>query len=135
MTMAYREVLRYVSAILILVVFDLLWLRFYMGRMYDRQVSAIQNSPMKLRIGYAIVAYCLMVAGLSLFCLPNIRKERRWFSSFVYGFIFGVIVYGIYDFTSASIFEGWWVSLAIIDVLWGGFVYFASCLISSFWML
>ena len=41
-------------------------------------------------------------------------------------FLFGMCLYGVYDFTSGAIYKNWNFNLAIIDVLWGGFVYFIS---------
>ena len=60
------------------------------------------------------------------FVLPNIKKESLYEDSIYYGFTFGIIVYGVFDFTSATIFKEWNMNLAIIDTLWGGFLYFIS---------
>ena len=47
----------------------------------------------------------------------------------VYTRWFGMIVYGIYDFTAGSVFTDWDSGLALIDVLWGSFVYMLSALV------
>ena len=54
----------------------------------------------------AAAAYILMVVGLNVFVIPNIKnKKNALMDSLHYGALFGLIVYGIYDFTAGAI--GW----------------------------
>ena len=53
-------------------------------------------------------------------------KTKNIYDSLKYGFLFGIIIFGIYDFTAASVFNNWDISLAIYDILWGGILYFIS---------
>ncbi len=96
-------------------------------------IPTIQRKPMKANLGYAAVAYALMVLGLNLFVLPNVRKGYELEDSLKYGFTFGVVVYGIFNFTNATVLEDWDLQLALIDIAWGGTVYFlASYLATKF---
>jgi len=120
-----------VLSIIILLVLDLLWIVFFMNNKYQTQVMDIQGSVMNINKLMAFAAYTLMVIGLVVFVIPNIRKEYRLKDSLLYGFLFGIIVYGVYDFTNHAIFDKWNTKLAFIDILWGGFVYFISSYIGS----
>ena len=73
-----------------------------------------------------LFAYFLMLIGLNIFVIPNVRKSNLFSDSIKYGFLFGIVVYGIYDMTCAALFTKWDIKLAIIDILWGGFVFFIS---------
>lgn len=116
-----------------LLILDFLWIGLYMGSRYSTMIKNIQGTPMKTNWLYAVIAYTLMVIGLNHFVLPNINvKNVTIKDSLTYGFIFGLVLYGVYDFTIGAVLKKWSMSLAIIDVLWGGFVYFISCYILKF---
>lgn len=118
-------------SILTLLILDILWIMFFMGKKYQEQIPQIQGTELKVNNMMAIVAYTLMVLGLIMFVLPNIREGYELRDSLVYGFLFGIIVYGVYDFTNAVVFEKWNINIALVDVLWGGFVYFISSYVGS----
>tara|TARA_B100001094_G_C18137835_1_gene776144 strand:+ start:497 stop:892 length:396 start_codon:yes stop_codon:yes gene_type:complete len=116
-----------------LLILDFLWIGLYMGSRYSNMIKNIQGSPMKTNWLYAVIAYTLMVIGLNHFVLPNINVKNVTIKDCItYGFIFGLVLYGVYDFTIGAVLKKWSMSLAIIDVLWGGFVYFISCYILKF---
>jgi uncharacterized membrane protein len=110
----------------VLILADFLWIGLYMGQQYQIQVRSIQGSPLEANIICAVIAYVLMVVGLNVYVLPNIRKGHELVDSLKYGFTFGIVLYGVYDFTAGAVFSGWDKKLAIIDVLWGGFVFFLA---------
>lgn len=116
---------RNVIATVLLLILDFIWIGAYMGGQYQRMIPNIQcNSPMTIKPLYAVLSYTLMAIGLNLFVLPNISKENALRDSLVYGFGFGIILYGVYDFTAAAVIKNWDIKLALMDILWGGFVYF-----------
>jgi len=106
---------------LIIVLIDVLWITLVMKKHYSTQIRDIQGGQnMKTNAVYAIIAYIFLLIGLYHFVLPNISKTNRLHDSIKYGFVYGVIVYGIYDFTSAAVFDKWNIKMALVDVLWGG---------------
>ena len=113
---------------LTLLILDFLWIGLYMGSQYSVLVKNIQGSNMKTNIIYAFFAYLLMVIGLNNFVLPKLDTQNINIKSCLSsGFLFGIIVYGVYDFTCAAVLKDWDIRLALIDILWGGFVYFMAC--------
>ena len=70
-----------------------------------------------------------MLLGLYIFVLPNLNKKHKWYSSFKYGFLFGIILYGVYDFTIATVLKDWDIFLSFVDILWGGFLFFILSLV------
>jgi len=114
-----------ISSVLLLVL-DLIWLKGYMGNEYKKMIRKIQGSDMRVNTVYAILSYALMIIGLNVFVIPNINKDNLLFDSLKYGFLFGIILYGVYDFTIGAVLKDWNLNLAIVDVLWGGIVYFLA---------
>jgi len=110
----------------LLLALDLIWLKGYMGNEYKKMIRKIQGSDMQVNTVYAIMSYALMIIGLNVFVIPNINKDNLMMDSLKYGFLFGVVLYGVYDFTIGAVLKGWNFKLALIDVLWGGIVYFLA---------
>ena len=116
-----------------LLVLDVLWISIIMGPRYHIMIKNIQNQKMETNILYAFIAYTLMVVGLNKFVLPMIDiKHITLYDCLSFGAVFGIVLYGVYDFTVGAVIDKWDMNLAIIDVLWGGFVYFMSCYILKF---
>lgn len=63
-----------------------------------------------------MMAYLLMIVGLVMIII-------KYNLSYLDTFIFGIVVYGVYDFTCGAIFKEWDFQLAILDILWGGIVF------------
>ncbi len=121
----------HVIATVILLLFDLLWVGTFMGKKYQDQVQQIQNDKMVVRPLFGVLAYFLMVVGLNLFVLPRIRKGHELRDSIKYGFLFGIVLYGVYDFTAAAVLKDWDIKLAITDIVWGGVVYFLAAYLGT----
>jgi len=116
-----------------LLILDILWITLFMGSRYKTMIKDIQGSSMTTNMFYAFIAYTLMVIGLNHFVLPNINVKNVTIKDCLsYGFIFGLVVYGVYDFTIGAVLKKWDMMLAITDILWGGFVYFVSCYVLKF---
>ena len=121
---------RVISTVVLLLA-DFAWLGLYMNNQYGTLVRTIQGDNMKANPVFAVLAYLLMIVGLNVFVLPNIRKGYELEDSLKYGMTFGIVLYGVYDFTAGAVFSKWDKKLAVIDVLWGGFVYFLASYLGS----
>lgn len=121
---------RVISTVVLLLA-DFAWLGLYMNNQYGTLVRTIQGENMKANPVFAVLAYLLMIVGLNVFVLPNIRKGHELEDSLKYGMTFGIVLYGVYDFTAGAVFSKWDKKLAVIDVLWGGFVYFLASYLGS----
>lgn len=117
-----------IVAVLTLIVFDVIWLNIFMGDRYNKMIPNIQNSPMVVKYWSAGCAYLLMVVGLLFFVLPNITERTSILVDMLYGGLFGLVVYGVYDFTAGAVFKNWDFELALCDIAWGVFVYALSAL-------
>jgi uncharacterized membrane protein len=99
---------------------------------YESQISNIQNQSLKVNYLYAFFAYILMLIGLFVYCIPNIDKKNKIKTSLIYGFLFGLILYGVYDFTAAAVIRNWDMKTAIYDMIWGALLFGGLCLLSSY---
>lgn len=68
------------------------------------------------RLAYAVIVYLLLALGVVMFILPS--KYNVLFA----GAIFGLMVYGVYDFTNYIFLKSWTLPVVWLDVAWGTFV-------------
>jgi uncharacterized membrane protein len=71
----------------------------------------------------AFVVYALLGTGIALFVIPRAATVP---SAAGYGALFGLVVYGVYDFTNFSTLRQWPFVLTMVDVAWGA-VASAAC--------
>ena len=103
-----------VSAI-ILVCLDAVYLNFFKGY-FGKQVSRVQGSEMQLNYLAAIICYIFIIIGLNYFII----RPRRSVND---AFLFGIVIYGVYETTNWAIFKNWSVLSVILDTLWGGIAF------------
>ena len=80
---------------------------------YLQQIEDIQGTKPKVNMIGVVITYIIMIFGMNYFIL---QKN----ASLLDAFLFGIVLYGVYDGTTYSLFTKWSTKLAIIDVLWGG---------------
>lgn len=100
-----------VSAITLLVL-DFIYISINKNA-FATQVADVQRVALKVNIIGAILCYIFLIGGLYYFI---IMKKRPILDAF----LFGLVVYGVYDTTTYALFKKWSPYLAVMDTLWGG---------------
>lgn len=114
---------------------DAVWLSFNNKR-YGSLVKGVQGSPMRISPVPALAAYALMVLSLYSFVFPAAKASGGslpW-RALRSGALFGLILYGIFNATNMAIFGGYSLYVAILDTLWGSFLFFTVTL-AYLWLL
>ncbi len=108
-----------VTAVAMLII-DLIVLKI-LSKMWSQTIEKVQKTPFKTNPLYAGAAYVLMIFGLNYFVLGFGSKLTIPTNQLVTkAFIFGIVVYGIFDFTNLAIFTNYDLKTGLIDILWGG---------------
>lgn len=100
-------------------VLDGLWLGLVMAGYYREQLAAIgriENGGFAPNWPAAFVVYILLGLGLALLAAP---RATDLVSAASYGALFGLVVYGVYDFTNVATLRQYPLQLAFVDVAWG----------------
>ena len=100
-------------------VLDGLWLGLVMAGYYREQLAAIgrvENGGFAPNWPAAFVVYLLLGLGLALLAAPH---ATSLVSAAGYGALFGLVVYGVYDFTNVATLRQYPLQLAFVDVAWG----------------
>ena len=70
---------------------------------------------------FLALRFSLAAAALLIVFRRPLRRAFTWKAAAA-GALFGLIAYGIYDFTNLSTLRGYPLQLAVVDTLWGTFL-------------
>jgi uncharacterized membrane protein len=99
---------------------DQLWLNLIARNWYNTHNTRIDPTPNPPRYGVALITYFLLATGMAIYVIPHVKKGRRLQTGLLLGTLFGIITYGIADFTNYANFSGYSLHFTIMDTLWGG---------------
>jgi uncharacterized membrane protein len=115
----------YFLMVIVFLAIDLTWLGVVMAKFYKTELG-----PLARRSGEAMapvwwaafLVYVLIPLGLVLFVLPRISPETPAIVALGWGFVYGVILYGVYDLTNYSLIDRWPWRMTLVDIAWGGVI-------------
>jgi uncharacterized membrane protein len=113
---------------------DFLWLGVIAKRFYDKELKNFRSE--KVNYFSAVIVYVMIAFGIVFFVLSSSRVEG-YFSVFIFGAFFGLVVYGVYEFTNFALIKDWPLRVVLVDILWGAFLCSAGSLfgkwVGNFW--
>ena len=122
-----KYIKKYLFVIFLLLVFDFVWLTKIVSKSMNKVVKDIQGAEINVNSNgkyiAIIIIYLVMAYMIYNYNLPNIGDERPLYDSFMNGGLLGMMAYDIFDLTNYAIFNKWALKEAIIDILWGGFLF------------
>lgn len=107
----------YIITLIVLGIFDGLWLGVIAGGYYKSQLGGLMAQP----IGWApaLAFYLIYAAGLLLFVIQPALEAGGWQRALVWGAGFGFVAYATYNLTCLSVIRGYPTNLALLDLAWG----------------
>jgi uncharacterized membrane protein len=102
----------FLIAAILFVVIDGIYLNLMKGYFLN-QVQKVQNSPIKMNIIATFICYILLITGLNYFIIGPKKSSSD-------AFLFGLVVYGVYETTNWALFKNWSILTVLMDTLWGG---------------
>ena len=125
-----NEIYIFLIILTIVLLLDGIMLMFLHSR-WNNTITNIQGEPLSIRNKvFPIITYILIVIGIRLYVYPYfVTGDIK--TGLILGFIWGIITYGIFDFTNLSIFKKYPTDLAIIDTIWGGLLAALTGIIAS----
>jgi uncharacterized membrane protein len=104
---------------------DYLWLAKLMQGFYIKELgpyARIRGASIIPVYWAAAIVYLLLPLGIVLFALPRVDQANMVVSSLLWGGLFGLVVYGVYDMTNMATLENWPVRMVWVDICWGFFL-------------
>ena len=83
---------------------------------FEKQISSIQGSPLRINMYGAILCYIVLVFGINYFILSANK-------SVLDAFILGIVIYAVYETTNLALFKKWSPYIVVLDTIWGGVLF------------
>ena len=126
------NLIAYVSALVVFVAVDMLWLGTMSGRFYKPIMGDILAPQFNMAAAGAF--YLLYPIGLVIFAINPALKAGAISTALIYGALFGFFTYATYDLTNQVVLRNWSSLLTVVDVAWGSFLG-AVTAASAFWIV
>ncbi len=122
-----RFVETFIITLALFLVLDWVWFMNVASTLYSDAYSGLLRTPDELfgnsiLIQYllpVIFVYILMALGITLLAIPASNHTSLGYIAI--GALFGLVLYGVYNFIAFSFFKGFSLHIAIIDTTWGTF--------------
>jgi uncharacterized membrane protein len=83
---------------------------------FENQVKIVQGSALKVNITATLLCYVFLIFGIYYFIIqPNKSVQDA--------FLFGIVIYAVYETTSRALLTKWKWTTVFIDTLWGGILF------------
>jgi uncharacterized membrane protein len=112
-------ILVFLIALVPLVILDALWITVLMKSFYASQFAGI-GMAQPIRLWAGVLVWLLIAAGVVIFILP--LAKGNVLHAALYGALFGLILYGVYDLTNYAFIAAWPLKLVFVDIAWGAFL-------------
>lgn len=90
-----------------------------LSNLWGDTIYKVQKEKAVFRKIYAGVSYILMTIGIYYFVYRHINKNDWINDTLINGFLFGLVLYGVFDMTNLAIFKNYPLYTGLIDMLWG----------------
>ena len=122
--------IEYILTIIFILVIDFIWL-ISNSKNYNYLVEKVQKTQLSINFTGAILSYIVFICGLFFFSIPLIEiklKENKniFLLCLLYGGGLGLLLYGMFNATNYGIFTNYSYKIAIMDTLWGFFIFTIS---------
>ncbi len=122
MTFRISKISRLLISLFIILMLDFVYFSFFKGYFFSI-ISKVQQSPVVLNITPMLLIYTILASSLNYFII-----DKK--GGLVDAFLFGAVVYSIYELTNYVIFKQWPIKMVLIDSLWGGILMASTVYIS-----
>lgn len=116
---------RFVIVAVTMLVLDGIWLGLITPRFYFEQLkhlARLNGDSIDVDKVAAAIVYFIMVLAFVVFLAPIIASAS-WAESLLKAAFFGLVIYGVYDFTNMATLRDYSWTLSLVDMAWGGFLF------------
>jgi uncharacterized membrane protein len=112
----------FIPALFIPIILDFTWLGLIAKPLYVKNLSTIgriEGDKIVPVLWASGLVYLLIAFGIVHFVLPKSMPEKSLACTFTAGAFFGLILYGVYDFTNFAVLKDYPLTIGLIDLAWG----------------
>ena len=106
----------YLSAFVVFLAIDMIWLTIVAREFYRKQLSFLQ---IQFNLWAAFAFYLIFVAGLLVFVIIPAVDAGSVGRALILGAFFGLVTYATYDLTNQATLKNWPWMVTVVDMAWG----------------
>jgi len=106
----------YLSAFVVFLAIDMIWLTIVAREFYRKQLSFLQ---IQFNLWAAFAFYLIFVAGLLVFVIVPAVEAGSLRRAQILGAFFGLVAYATYDLTNQATLKNWPWMVTVVDMAWG----------------
>ena len=107
----------YAVAVTAFLVIDLIWLGVVARSFYQSQMGHLMRANVNWTA--AIAFYLIFVSGIVLLVVWPAIERQSLTHAVGYGALLGLVTYAAYDLTNLATLEGFPLTVALVDLVWG----------------
>ena len=107
----------YAVAFIAFLIIDLIWLGVVARSFYQAQMGHLMRANVNWVA--AITFYLIFVAGIVVLVVWPAIEQKSLAQAIVLGAVLGLVTYAAYDLTNLATLEGFPITVAIVDLVWG----------------
>ena len=107
----------YGVAVVTFLIIDMIWLGLVARSFYQAQMGHL----MRANVNWAAagVFYLVFVAGIVILAVRPAIENQSLTQALVLGAVLGLVTYAAYDLTNLATLEGFPLTVALVDLVWG----------------
>jgi uncharacterized membrane protein len=111
-----NKIILFFTVLIFIITMDFIFLNLIMKGFYNTQLASF---PRTLRLWSGLIAWALIALGAVVLVMPF---AKNYPSAAMYGAIFGLVLYGVYDFSNYAILKDYKLAMTLVDWAWGTFL-------------
>lgn len=114
--------IKYLISAIVFILLDGIYLNLIKDY-FSKQIQLVQGTPIKLKLTATAITYAFLIFGLNYFIISKKQTIQ-------YAFLYGLVMYSVYELTNYSMFKSWSILTVFIDSIWGGILFALSTAIT-----
>lgn len=123
-----------VSALITIAILEFAWVTINYNK-YNALIKSIQKDTIPTNFVKLSIVFLFIILAVVVFMVPCIERDmvnlNPVMNALKNGGLLGLAMFGLFNFGNYALFKNWNLYTAVIDTLWGGFVFFVGALIIS----
>ena len=107
----------YGVAVVTFLIIDMIWLGFVARSFYQAEMGHLMRA--NVNWAAAVVFYLVFVAGVVILAVRPAIENQSLTQALVLGAVLGLVTYAAYDLTNLATLEGFPLTVALVDLVWG----------------
>lgn len=105
-----------------------------LSNIWKETIFKVQKEKAVFKRIFALMSYILMTFGVYYFVYRYINKTSWVSDTLINGFLFGLVLYGVFDMTNLAIFKNYSLSTGLLDMVWGSILMSISTFLTYYFI-